>query len=104
MKQQGIMHQNLISILRIPELHEVKYVRDGLFIGSCVTMVILEEKLKEAIKIRPSEILVDYIINIIVSIVNSATETKSFVALLEMLQWYAGPQIKNLAVSCSNSQ
>ena len=53
------MHQNLISILRIPELHEVKYVRDGLFIGSCVTMAILEEKLKEAIKIRPSEILVD---------------------------------------------
>ena len=53
------MHQNLISILRIPELHEVKYVRDGLFIGSCVTMAILEEKLKEAIKIRPSKILVD---------------------------------------------
>ena len=61
MKQQGIMHPNLISILRIPELHEVKYVRDGLLIGSCVTMAILEEKLKEAIKLKPSEIIVDYI-------------------------------------------
>ena len=60
MKQYNIVHPNLISILHIPELHVVKYVRDGLVIGSCVTMAILEERLKEAIKIKPGEILVDY--------------------------------------------
>ena len=59
MKQHGTVHPNLISILCIPELHKVKYTREGLVIGSCVTMAILEETLKEAIKIKPGKILVD---------------------------------------------
>lgn len=81
MKFKGEFYSVLINPVRVPELNQMELKEDGLLVGAAVTLTKLTVKLKELLSLLP------------------AHKTKVFAALLEMLRWFAGQQIRNVAVS-----
>ena len=81
MKFKGAFYSVLISPTLVPELNQMQLTEDGLVVGAAVTLRRLATKLKELRSLLPEQ------------------KTQSFSALLEMLRWFAGQQIRNVAVS-----
>ena len=81
MKFKGEFYSVLINPVCVPELNQMKLKEDGLLVGAAVTLSKLTVKLKELLSLLP------------------AHKTKVFAALFEMLRWFAGQQIRNVAVS-----
>ena len=65
----------------VPELNQIELTDDGLTIGAAVTLSKLSATIKELLSSQPE------------------WKTRTFSALLEMLRWFAGQQIRNVAVS-----
>lgn len=80
MKFKGAFYSVLISPTLVPELNQLKLTEDGLIVGAAVTLSKLTTKLKELLASLPKH------------------KTRTFAALLEMLRWFAGQQIRNVAV------
>lgn len=59
----------------------MQLTEDGLLVGAAVTLTKLANKLMELQTLLPEE------------------KIRGFAALLEMLRWFAGRQIRNVAVS-----
>ncbi|KAJ8022061.1 Xanthine dehydrogenase/oxidase [Holothuria leucospilota] len=69
----------LINTRHIPELNEIKRMESGVYVGSAVTLTRLSRFLKGLIQQEPTN------------------KTRSFEAIIEMLKWFAGIQIRNVA-------
>lgn len=85
-----------IALSSISELSTIKETEEGLLIGAMVTIGELEKQLKERILKLPgniSQIIQCYFVFCI------GSRVKRLEVMLEMLTCYAGPQIKNVAVS-----
>ena len=79
-KFKGAFYSVLISPTLVPELNQLELTEDGLIVGAAVTLSKLTTKLKELLASLPKY------------------KTQTFAALLEMLRWFAGQQIRNVAV------
>jgi len=71
----------LVSPAQIPEMNVLEETNDGLLIGAACTLSDTEVKMKEICNQLPHH------------------KTRTLVAILEMLRLFAGPQIRNVAVS-----
>ena len=80
MKFKGAFYSVLISPTLVPELNWLELTGDGLIVGAAVSLSKLTTKLKELLASLPKH------------------KTRTFAALLEMLRWFAGQQIRNVAV------
>ena len=70
----------LISPAHIPEMNILEETTEGLLIGAACTLTDIETRMREICsRLLPSK-------------------TKTLTAVLEMLRWFAGPQIRNVAV------
>lgn len=69
----------LANPIQIQEFTKIEHVERGLKIGSAVTLMELENALRQEIKI------------------NLEHETRLFKAIVDMLHWFAGKQIRNVA-------
>ena len=81
MKFKGVFYSVLISPVLVPELNQMQLTEDGLVVGAAVTLTKLATKLKELQTLLPKR------------------KIRGFAALFEMLRWFAGQQIRNVAVS-----
>ena len=70
----------LISPVHIHEMNVLEETAEGLLIGGACTLTDIEIKMKEICK-RLSQ-----------------NKTRTLTAILEMLRWFAGQQIRNVAV------
>lgn len=78
---KGFHYPVLITPSDVPELLEIKVTDEGLLVGASVTFSLLREYCIELISSLPSY------------------QTGVFQAIVEMLRWFAGPQIRNVSVS-----
>ncbi|XP_059609594.1 xanthine dehydrogenase-like [Phlebotomus argentipes] len=69
----------LVSTAQIPELNRISETENALKIGASVPLAEMEEKLRQLIEDRPEH------------------ETRAFKAVVEMLHYFAGKQIRNVA-------
>ncbi|XP_059609596.1 xanthine dehydrogenase [Phlebotomus argentipes] len=69
----------LVSTAQIPELNRISKTENALKIGASVPLAEMEEKLRQLIEDRPEH------------------ETRAFKAVVEMLHYFAGKQIRNVA-------
>ncbi|XP_019698850.2 xanthine dehydrogenase [Harpegnathos saltator] len=83
-KFKHLVYPVLVQPMQIREMREIVETRDALKVGASVTLVELEEALKQQIKIKP-----DY-------------STRIFVEIINMLHWFAGKQIRNVAAVGGN--
>ncbi|KAL9964449.1 hypothetical protein ACROYT_G028093 [Oculina patagonica] len=74
----------LIAPTHIPELKAVERTADGIKFGASVTLSTLEDVLKDALRTLPEH------------------KTRWFAAILYMLKWFAGHQIRNVVALGSN--
>ncbi|PVD25794.1 hypothetical protein C0Q70_13454 [Pomacea canaliculata] len=74
----------LVAVTNVAELLVVEYTEEGIRFGSSVTLSTLDNTLKEAVR-KMSE-----------------SKTRIFSAFIEMLQWFAGHQIRNVAALGGN--
>ena len=81
MKFKGAFYSVFICTTHVRELNQMELANDGLLVGAAVTLTKLTIKLKELLASLPPH------------------KTKAFAALMEMLRWFAGQQIRNVAVS-----
>ena len=70
----------LISPAHIPDLNVLEETTEGLLIGAACTLTDIETRMREICNRLPP------------------SKTKTLTAVLEMLRWFAGPQIRNVAV------
>ncbi|XP_033229237.1 xanthine dehydrogenase-like [Belonocnema kinseyi] len=84
MKFRNILYPVLIQPTRVKEMCEVIETEDYMQIGASVTLVEMEEKLKEQIKTKPE------------------FRTRIFSSIVGMLHWFAGKQIRNVAAVGGN--
>ena len=80
-KFKGAFYSVLISSSLVPELNQIELTEGGLLVGASVTLSKLMIKLEEIVTSLPEQ------------------KTRTFSAVLEMLRWFAGQQIRNVAVS-----
>ncbi|XP_064394958.1 xanthine dehydrogenase/oxidase-like isoform X3 [Halichondria panicea] len=78
-KFKGAFYDTLISCSQVPELNKMAITDEGLTVGASVTLTRLEEQLKHLVESLPEN------------------KTRTFSALLEMLRWFAGQQIRNVS-------
>lgn len=83
-KFKNICYRTIISPGSVPELNIIENVSDGIVIGAAVTLARLEEILNEEIKKLPN------------------SKTQIFSAIVDMLQWFAGHQIRNVSAVGGN--
>ena len=74
----------IIAPTHVTELSEVTIRSDGVDLGASVTLSTLNTTLSQLISSHPEE------------------ETRLYRAIVEMLRWFAGPQIRNVSVSATN--
>ncbi|ESO85884.1 hypothetical protein LOTGIDRAFT_221063 [Lottia gigantea] len=74
----------LINASDIPELTEIQNTETGIKFGASVTLSKIEDTLQHAVDTQPEE------------------KTKAFVAVLAILKWFAGKQIRNAAAIGGN--
>ncbi|XP_071486970.1 xanthine dehydrogenase/oxidase-like [Diadema antillarum] len=84
MKFGNRLYPTLVSISHVPELTSMEVKDDGVVIGSSVTLSRLEQFLKTIIHDLPGH------------------RTRVFSAIVEMLRWFAGSQIRNMAAVGGN--
>ena len=65
----------------VPEFHRLKLTDEGLLVGAAITLASLDSRLQQLMASLPQH------------------KTQVFEAMLEMLRWFAGPQIRNVSVS-----
>ena len=75
----------LISPISVYQLHELSVKEDGVVIGGSVTLSEIEEFFDRLIEERGKK------------------QTRTFLAINKMLVWFAGKQIRNVAVSYKTS-
>ncbi|XP_013399614.1 xanthine dehydrogenase/oxidase-like [Lingula anatina] len=83
-RARNICYPVVISARHVPELLQVKEEDSQISIGGSVTLSTLEEVL-----IKASERLPEF-------------QSRFHVAIIEMLRWFAGPQIRNVACVAGN--
>ncbi|XP_033106622.1 xanthine dehydrogenase/oxidase-like [Anneissia japonica] len=79
MKFKGMRYPVIISCSQVPELNELHLDDEGVSIGASVTLSRIETFLKQSMEKIP-----EY-------------KCKTFAAIVEMLHWFAGNQIRNVA-------
>ncbi|XP_065093510.1 xanthine dehydrogenase-like [Ochlerotatus camptorhynchus] len=79
MKFKNFEYPVLVSPAQIKELNCIEKLQGGLKIGSSVTLMEMERVLREEINTRPE------------------FETRLYKAVVDMLHWFAGKQIRNMA-------
>jgi xanthine dehydrogenase/oxidase len=83
-KFKNLHYPVIIQPSRIEELVDIKFEEKGIRFGASVTLSEIEDVLKEEIKKQP-----EY-------------KTRVFSAIVEMLRWFAGKQIRNVAAVGGN--
>ncbi|XP_029159752.1 xanthine dehydrogenase-like [Nylanderia fulva] len=83
-KFKHLIYPVLIQPTQIKEMHEIIETQEALKVGASVTLVELEEALKHYIKIKPEH------------------NTRIFTEIINMLHWFAGKQIRNVAAVGGN--
>ncbi|XP_048259665.1 xanthine dehydrogenase/oxidase-like [Haliotis rufescens] len=78
-KLKNMEYPILVAATHIPSLHQVETSTKGITFGSSVSLATVDDVLRKAIADMP-----EY-------------KTRSFRAFVEMLQWFAGHQIRNVA-------
>ena len=94
---KGCHYPVLIAPSLVPELCVLEVTDDGLLVGAAVTLNDLKGKLAELVNSLPGVYTCIIIGNYLISVLEY--KTRVFSALLEMLRWFAGPQIRNVSVS-----
>ncbi|XP_063588837.1 xanthine dehydrogenase/oxidase-like [Penaeus indicus] len=69
----------LVNPSWVPELNSVKHVESGVVLGAAVSLARVQEILQEQVLLQPD------------------WKTRNFSAVLEILRWFAGQQIRNVA-------
>uniref|UniRef100_A0A8C2H9C7 xanthine dehydrogenase n=1 Tax=Cyprinus carpio TaxID=7962 RepID=A0A8C2H9C7_CYPCA len=80
MKFKNLLYPVILAPAYIPELNIIQNTQDGIQVGASVTLTVLGDVLRAAVKKLP------------------AHQTEVFKAVLEQLRWFAGQQIRNVAV------
>ncbi|XP_060084653.1 xanthine dehydrogenase/oxidase-like [Ylistrum balloti] len=83
-KLKNMHYPVMIAVTHIPELQRVVSNADGITIGASVTLAQLDQTLRAAISTLPEH------------------QTGVFRAIVEMLRWFAGHQIRNVAAIGGN--
>ena len=78
---KGQFYPVMIAPDLVPELHLLELTDEGLLVGAAVTLASLDARLQQLTASLPHH------------------KTQVFQAMLEMLRWFAGPQIRNVSVS-----
>ncbi len=97
-KFKNVFYEVLIFPAYVPELNGMSITEKGLVIGAAVTLAQLDEKLRELVKELPGRPTNTRVGVITALYICSAQQTKVFSAILEMLRWFAGQQIRNVSV------
>ncbi|RDD44883.1 Xanthine dehydrogenase/oxidase [Trichoplax sp. H2] len=84
MKSKCLRYPVLISPCEIPQLNGVHYANEGIELGACISLTRLNKVLKEVIEKLP-----EY-------------KTRVFAAIVEMLRWFGGQQIRNVGSIVGN--
>lgn len=79
MKFKHFDYKYLVNPTQIEELTSISVTENGLKVGSAVTLIDLQDSLQEQINVRPEH------------------ETRLYRAIVDMLHWFAGKQIRNVA-------
>ena len=95
---KGCHYPVLIAPSLIPELCVLEVTDDGLLVGAAVTLSDLRVKLTQLVFSLPSTCSL-YVSLCSETLSYAEHKTQVFTALLEMLRWFAGPQIRNVSVS-----
>ncbi|XP_064622237.1 xanthine dehydrogenase/oxidase-like [Lineus longissimus] len=83
-KFKNMVYPVIIAPTHVAELNQVEVGDDGITFGASVTLAMIDDTLKDAIKTMPE------------------SKTRSFSAIVEMLKWFAGHQIRNVAAVGGN--
>uniref|UniRef100_A0A8C3L9W2 Xanthine dehydrogenase/oxidase n=1 Tax=Chrysolophus pictus TaxID=9089 RepID=A0A8C3L9W2_CHRPC len=83
MRLKNMLYPVILAPAWIPEMNAVQHTETGVTFGAACTLSSVEEVLRKAVAELPSY------------------KTEIFQAALEQLRWFAGPQIRNVAVSDS---
>ena len=78
---KGQFYPVMIAPDLVPEFHRLELTDEGLLVGAAVTLASLDSRLQQLMASLPRH------------------KTQVFEAMLEMLRWFAGPQIRNVSVS-----
>uniref|UniRef100_A0A8C0VBS3 Xanthine dehydrogenase n=1 Tax=Cyanistes caeruleus TaxID=156563 RepID=A0A8C0VBS3_CYACU len=81
MRLKNLLYPVIIAPAWIPEMNAVQHTETGVTIGAACTLKSVEEVMRKAVSDLPPY------------------KTEIFQAVLEQLRWFAGPQIRNVAVS-----
>uniref|UniRef100_A0A671RA85 Xanthine dehydrogenase/oxidase n=1 Tax=Sinocyclocheilus anshuiensis TaxID=1608454 RepID=A0A671RA85_9TELE len=84
MKFKNLLYPVILAPAYIPELNIIQHTQDGIQVGASVTLTLLGDVLRAAVKKLP------------------AHQTEVFEAVLEQLRWFAGQQIRNVAAVGGN--
>uniref|UniRef100_A0A8C2HBN1 Xanthine dehydrogenase/oxidase n=1 Tax=Cyprinus carpio TaxID=7962 RepID=A0A8C2HBN1_CYPCA len=84
MKFKNLLYPVILAPAYIPELNIIQHTQDGIEVGASVTLTVLGDVLRAAVKKLP------------------AHQTEVFKAVLEQLRWFAGQQIRNVAAVGGN--
>ncbi|XP_012939897.1 xanthine dehydrogenase/oxidase [Aplysia californica] len=83
-KFKNMKYKTLLCPTNVPELSSVSVSDTGITVGGTVTLTQLKEELQRLVATLP-----EY-------------KTRTFVAVIEMLKWFASHQIRNVASVCGN--
>lgn len=95
-KFRNAFYEVLICPSSVPELNSLEITDKGLVIGGSVTLTEFSKKLEELVASMPGKYGGVDIITVSLVLVH---RTGVFTAMLEMLRWFAGQQIRNVSVS-----
>uniref|UniRef100_A0A8C1GP10 xanthine dehydrogenase n=1 Tax=Cyprinus carpio TaxID=7962 RepID=A0A8C1GP10_CYPCA len=84
MKFKNLLYPVILAPAYIPELNIIQHTQDGIEVGASVTLTVLGDVLRAAVKKLPTH------------------QTEVFEAVLEQLRWFAGQQIRNVAAVGGN--
>ena len=112
-KFKGEFYEVLLSVSHVPELNKVEENEEGLLVGAAVSLNTLKDKLNNMVDKLPGEwVPFNFYSGFVpkpssnyVCLMNdglfhySEYKTRGFSAMLEMLRWFAGQQIRSTAVS-----
>nr|XP_022334415.1 xanthine dehydrogenase/oxidase-like isoform X1 [Crassostrea virginica] len=83
-KLKNMHYKTMIAPSHIPELNKISKESDGITFGASVTLSMIEETLQDSIN------------------KNQDCQTRMYRAVVEMLRWFAGHQIRNVAAVSGN--
>ena len=79
-KFKNIHFPVLVSPAHIPEMNVLEETTEGLLIGAACTLTDIETRMREICNRLPQK------------------KARTVLAILEMMRWFSGPQIRNVAV------